>query len=137
MTPLRCHSAEVPCPTVCYSTVAMKTVLGRHCTFSSRIIREMLYEIYTMKKSDFLKRNNLFLASCAGECLKWCTSQDYTYYPNYPISYLWAYGNMSRAFVVESNMMCEGYNPSNGKYSKILLVIKHTHTHTHTKKKNS
>ena len=79
-----------------------------------------------MKKSDFFKRNNLFSASCAGECLKWCTSQDYTYYPNYPISYLWAYGNMSRAFVVESNMMCEGYNPSNGKYSKILLVMKKT-----------
>ena len=56
-----------------------------------------------------------FSASCAGECVKWCTSSDYTYFPNYPLSYLWAYGNMSRTFVVENNILCEGYNPSNGK----------------------
>ena len=62
-----CHSAKVLSTTFGYSLVAMITDLCRHLTYTSKgawhtlyamlpsIIREMLPEIHTMKKFDFLK----------------------------------------------------------------------------------
>ncbi|XP_052276048.1 uncharacterized protein LOC127875224 isoform X2 [Dreissena polymorpha] len=55
------------------------------------------------------------------DCSGWCTSPEYPYNsPSYPINYLWAYGNMSRAFVVETNVVCQGFNPSGGTENYLI-----------------
>ncbi|XP_053404124.1 uncharacterized protein LOC128558537 [Mercenaria mercenaria] len=47
------------------------------------------------------------------DCDQWCTTPDYPYQSlKYSINYLWAYGNFSRLFVVETNVICLGFNPS-------------------------
>ena len=67
MTSSECHSVEVLSTTVDYSLVAMvnvyvafslmiREVYGIQCMLrSSRIINEMLSEIHTLEKCDFLK----------------------------------------------------------------------------------
>ncbi|XP_060603130.1 uncharacterized protein LOC132756153 [Ruditapes philippinarum] len=54
------------------------------------------------------------------DCSPWCTTPEYPYQNTaYSINYLWAYGNFSRLFVVETNVVCEGFNPSG---SENLLI---------------
>jgi hypothetical protein len=54
------------------------------------------------------------------DCSPWCTTPEYPYQnAAYSINYLWAYGNFSRLFVVETNVVCEGFNPS----GKTLMTV--------------
>ncbi|XP_052767957.1 uncharacterized protein LOC128208433 [Mya arenaria] len=55
------------------------------------------------------------------DCSRWCTTSDYPYNTaGYPLNYLWAYGNFSRTYVVENNIVCRGFNPSGGTENDLI-----------------
>lgn len=45
------------------------------------------------------------------DCSTWCTTKEHPYQPTYTLNYLWSYGNFSRVFLTDTNMVCKGYNP--------------------------
>lgn len=80
------------------------------------VILLLLYYNYKNIISWCMPTGKCGLQMEAGEevdCDVWCTTDEYPYqsYKNYPINFLWAYGNFSRLVVADTNIVCQGFNP--------------------------
>ncbi|KAL4220425.1 hypothetical protein ACF0H5_020828 [Mactra antiquata] len=65
--------------------------------------------------------NNVYLdGDSTYDCSEWCTTSEYPSRPNYPQNLLWAYGNATRTYVVETNIVCDGFNTGQN-YENFLM----------------
>ena len=94
-------------------------------------IRSIYYNICVNDRATLIICSVSFSANCRVvrlgdgteyDCSQWCTSVNYPYNPGYPLNYLWSYGNFSRTFVVETNIVCRGFNPSGGMQRMLIHV---------------
>lgn len=100
-------------PRPLYLKIAERNNVG---LFSTRHLPASMFEEFDDMPQECEGRCTMtFVNGKEYDCSVWCTSSYHPYQPYYPLNYLWSYGNFSRLYLAETNMVCQGFNPGNNE----------------------